>query len=996
MKNKKLFILSMLLMIVGNILADNISVNDVKMSAAEEKQISVNLTNTENNYVAFQFDLVLPAGVTVAKDNKGRFVASITEERNIDHTLTVGDVGSNTFRFLSYSGTNSEFYGKDGALLNITLKADDSFGYGDFTATIVNPKFTLSSGTKITLSEISFKISNSKAEEPVTIKAKNTTRLYGDANPTFEYEVLPVGSSVNGVPEFTCTATPTSPVGQYEIVVSRGSITNENVVFVNGLLDVQKAPLTIKADDKQMTQGEPLPEFTATYTGFKNSETEAVLTKQPEFNCSATSGSPEGNYDIIPINAEAQNYDISYNKGILTITPPVPPVPEDKLTIDDAEINTGGEKEMAINLNNPGRKYVAFQFDVVLPVGVSIAKDNKGLFVSRLNDDRTIDHTLTVSKVGSGNTYRLLAYSGTNAEFEGNNGTIVYFTLKAEETISAGKYTATVIDQKFTVADGTKYSFDDTSFAITVIQSPVPEPITIKAKNVGRKYGDANPTFQYEVLPEGSTVNGVPDLTCTATPTSPVGQYEIVVSRGSITNENVVFVNGTLDVQKAPLTIKADDKQMTQGEPLPEFTASYTGFKNGETESVLTKKPSFQCDANSDSPVGTYIIIPNGAEARDYAINYVNGSLTITPQEQVVITNVTAGQLSSHISAAGYQSKDIEAMAVLGSLNGTDIKLIREMINDGKLTVLNIKDCRIVSGGETYYKTYYTKNDVIGEYMFNSCRNLQSIEIPASVTEIEKYAFSRCSSLGEISIPNNMTSIGTSAFSYCSSLKKVSLPEGLLTIGDNAFMDCDKLTSIIIPASTLFIGTQAFANNDGLISISVSSGNTVYDSREGCNAIIETATNKLIAGASTTVIPSSIVTIGEYAFNYCTNLRSIEIPASVTEIEKYAFSGCRSLVVIKSKIRKISEVTVSNSSFGYIPSNCTWHVLEGTGNDYNTSLSWWVDTWRVIPDIPDGIVPVVNSDEQDGEWYNLQGVKLDGKPTKPGIYVHGGRKIVIK
>ena len=100
MKNKRLFILSMLLMIVGNILADNISVNDITLSAGEEKQITINLTNTENNYVAFQFDLVLPAGVTVAKDNKGRFVASITEERNIDNTLTVGDVGSNTFRFL--------------------------------------------------------------------------------------------------------------------------------------------------------------------------------------------------------------------------------------------------------------------------------------------------------------------------------------------------------------------------------------------------------------------------------------------------------------------------------------------------------------------------------------------------------------------------------------------------------------------------------------------------------------------------------------------------------------------------------------------------------------------------------------------------------------------------------------------------------------------------------------------------------------------------------
>ena len=240
-----------------------------------------------------------------------------------------------------------------------------------------------------------------------------------------------------------------------------------------------------------------------------------------------------------------------------------------------------------------------------------------------------------------------------------------------------------------------------------------------------------------------------------------------------------------------------------------------------------------------------------------------------------------------------------------------------------------------------------------------------------------------------------MTSIGTSAFSYCSSLKKVSLPEGLLTIGDDAFMDCDNLTSIIIPASTLFIGTKAFANNDGLMSISVSSGNTVYDSREGCNAIIETATNKLIAGASTTVIPSSVVSIGDYAFYFCGNLRSIEIPASVTEIGRSAFYGCNNLNIVRSKIEDLSHFTVGESAFNSIPSNCIWHVVEGTSGDY-VNKDWWVKSWIIIDDISSGIIPLAYLFDDNDAWYTIQGVKLDVKPTKPGIYVHGGRKIVIK
>lgn len=111
------------------------------------------------------------------------------------------------------------------------------------------------------------------------------------------------------------------------------------------------------------------------------------------------------------------------------------------------------------------------------------------------------------------------------------------------------------------------------------------------------------------------------------------------------------------------------------------------------------------------------------------------------------------------------------------------------------------------------------------------------------------------------------------------------------SIGQNAF-SAKRLTSVVIPSSVTAIAVRAFDNCMNLTSIKVESGNKVYDSREDCNAIIETNSNILIAGCQSTVIPSSVTEIGESAFFHCSNLTSIVIPNSVTSIGLAAFYGC--------------------------------------------------------------------------------------------------------
>ena len=192
-----------------------------------------------------------------------------------------------------------------------------------------------------------------------------------------------------------------------------------------------------------------------------------------------------------------------------------------------------------------------------------------------------------------------------------------------------------------------------------------------------------------------------------------------------------------------------------------------------------------------------------------------------------------------------------------------------------------------------------------------------------SVTSIRKDAFYGCSALTSITIPNSVTSIGDEAFSYCSSLTSITIPNSVTSIGDRAFWSCSSLTSISIPESVTSIGERAFWNCSSLTSMTVEKGNTLYDSRENCNAIIETATNTLLAGCQNTIIPNSVTSIGGSAFDMCSSLTSITIPESVTSIGYAAFCNCSSLksITIPNSVTSIGEHAFSGTGIREDESN---------------------------------------------------------------------------
>ena len=227
----------------------------------------------------------------------------------------------------------------------------------------------------------------------------------------------------------------------------------------------------------------------------------------------------------------------------------------------------------------------------------------------------------------------------------------------------------------------------------------------------------------------------------------------------------------------------------------------------------------------------------------------------------------------------------------------------------------------------------------IDKETFKGCTGLKEVTIPNSVTTIGYGAFSGCTGLTEVTIPNSVKTIGIDAFRGCTGLTEVTIPNSVTTIGNSAFSGCTGLTEVAIGNSVTTIGEYAFSMCWGLNSIVVNSGNTKYDSRNNCNAIIETATNTLISGCKTTIIPNSVTTIGNSAFSGCTGLTEVTIPNSVKTIGGNAFSSCTGLteVTIPNSVTTIgygafshctglTEVTIGNSvtSIGsYAFSDCT-------------------------------------------------------------------------
>lgn len=275
-----------------------------------------------------------------------------------------------------------------------------------------------------------------------------------------------------------------------------------------------------------------------------------------------------------------------------------------------------GEVNLSVYLNNYSDIY-GIQFDIVTNKEFTAMADDVTL------KERGNNLSVSINSIAEGKL-RVVAYANNNQFISSGEGIVMTIKLIPKESLADDTYSMKL--SNITLGSkGMKNIYAGSDVSITY---GLGDPVVVKARSYTREYGVANPTFEYDV--EGAELEGQPQIVCGAGKYSSVGTYPIVISKGSVTNVNGTYMNGSLTITKAPLTISVGNYTMRQGEALPNFTLNYDGFRNNETATVLLREAAISCQATKTSEPGQYPIIVSGADAENYQISYISGILTVT------------------------------------------------------------------------------------------------------------------------------------------------------------------------------------------------------------------------------------------------------------------------------------------------------------------------------------------------------------------------------
>ena len=493
----------------------------------------------------------------------------------------------------------------------------------------------------------------------LTAKANDASRLYGDGDPLFTSTYTGFVNNENeGVitshGTYTTTATATSEVGTYAIPQAGATAQNYVFEYEGGTLTVNKAPLTMTANNKTMTYGSELPVLDASYEGLKNNETQPAWLTAPQFTTTATQTSKAGDYPITISAAVAKNYELTINSGLLTIE-------KAPLTVNvENKSRLYGDANPEFTLSYVGLKnnetVPEWEKTPVIETTATI-ESATGTYPITIADASAVNYALTITagvltvnkaalhvvpkdatrKYGEENPVFELLYSGLK-----NNESVPEWTV--EPVISTTATPASTVGAygiEITTAEAKNYVLEKGIGTLTITKAP----LQVSINNYSRLYGEQNPTFgfSYTGLLNGETVPAwteLPTITTEATAESEVGEYAITATGGVMKNyETEAITPGVLTINAAALLIKPVNASRLYYEEGPTLQFTCSGFVNGDDESVLTVMPTLQTSATINSPVGVYQIEASGAEAKNYSISYEKGQLTISKRELSVSTN---------------------------------------------------------------------------------------------------------------------------------------------------------------------------------------------------------------------------------------------------------------------------------------------------------------------------------------------------------------------
>ena len=496
----------------------------------------------------------------------------------------------------------------------------------------------------------------------------------------------------------------------------------------------------------------------------------------------------------------------------------------------------------------------------------------------------------------------------------------------------------------------------------------ITDDVTVTANSYTRVYGDDNPTFEF--TSEGATLSGTPTITCSATATSPVGTYDIVIAKGDITNSTVTCINGTLTITKAPLTITAKSYTIKQGKALPTLEAEYSGFKNNETDTVFTKKPIVSTNATSDSEPGTYDITVSGAEATNYEMTYVNGILTITKKTEsfdgIVLVVEENGNIDDAFESCGGKAEVAKTIAAIVWNDSTELKAemldgisnpnLLIYVGDEKLApsgfnnvVINgvAKNIKLTDGGTGNYNFYVPQEFKADSISYSRefkqatrdsvSRGWEGIALPFTVQTFTHEEH------------GNISPFGNDACDYHFWLRQPT-ENGVVSA---MTIEANKPYIISMPNSDEY---EPEFNHAGWITF---------------------------ASASVTVPVTDMeqVLLGDSAWIMPTFLEVEQSP------DLYVLN-------VGDSIQYHPEGSIFISNYRSARPFEVYAQHEGSRNSSGARVMSLSSLFRGGKGTTD--MGIVTIEPTSDAWFDLNGRRLQSKPSKSGLYIHNGKKVLIK
>ena len=876
MRTKILTLFLTLMSVLGVKAGNSIYIDDVTALAGDIVTLSVQMTNTEDDkYCGFQFDVVLPEGMSFVND--GFYEAALSTQRTTANRTNFFDSAlqsDGSLRILcNTSASNSEaghlycFSGTSGEVCTIKVKVDENIKAGKHSIVLKNIALSDYSSVSHAISDYTMELKVPSIEVTSVSLNKATLEMVEGDTENLTATVMPANATEQGV-------TWTSSNGNVATVDAQGKVT----AVVEGTAII-----------------------TATSVNGKTAQCALVVSKKANPVTAITLNKTtlrltEGENEILTVTYTPENADgrsvtwTSSNGNVATVDAngKVTAVVEGTAIITATSIN-GKTAQCAVVVSKKANPVTAITL-------------NKTTLRLTEGENETLSVTYTPADADG----RSVTWTSSD-----NNVAIV----DANGNVTAVAEGAAII---------TATSGNGKTAQCAVVVSKKANPVTAIAlnKTTLRLTEDENETLSVTYTPADADGRSV-------TWTTSNGNVATVDAQGKVT----AVAEGT-----AIITATSVNGKTAQCVVIVEKDTENISFADPNVKAVCIEK--WDTDGNGKlsyaeaaavSSIGE--IFGNNDKIRSFEeLQYFTGLTEIGERAFRNCSSLASVTIPNSVTKIGdsafYSCSSLSTINIPGSVTTIDNAAFASV--PGFSGMINI----YVDNSNANYCS-------VDGVLFSHDKKVLvaypdgrqgAYTIPDGVIEIGSSAFSGCCGLTSVLIPESVTKIDHDAFYFCSELHSLTLPERLTSIGYAAFTFCTGLTSITIPSSVTNMEYFVFDGCTGLTSMIVDSDNPKYDSRENCNAIIETNTNSLVYGCKSTVIPNGVTSISWGAFRRNTSLTAINIPNSVNYVGHEVFQGCEGLTSVTIGNRMID---ISNSAFEWCTSLTSVTIMQETPPSYH-------------------------------------------------------------